>query len=69
MPKMMDDARKVLEILIPAIVKIDSGCPVCIDNFIEMANEQFERNGIPYRYVASKGWDPERSVQLRKEGK
>ena len=40
----------ILKVLIPAILQIDSGCAVCIGEFIDDANKQLLRGGSPFRY-------------------
>ena len=46
----MVNEQKLLELLTGAIDAIDGGCTHCILNFIDNANDIFERNNIPYRY-------------------
>lgn len=57
--------KELLESLIPAIMKIDDECPVCIESFCQDMNSILEKIQLPYRYEFKSGWaDEEERVRL-----
>ncbi len=47
--------QKILELLMPAILHIDSGCKPCIEGFCERANAALKENQSLYRYEFDEG--------------
>jgi hypothetical protein len=55
------EEKSLLELLTTAIKNIDSGCPTCVNSFVEEANELLQEADIIFRFQVT---DSDRRISV-----